>query len=203
MAKQVAGIYVSTDVEADGPIPGANSMLSFASVAYDPRGQEIGAYVANLDALPDATPDPRTMEWWRSQPEAWAACRKQTRPPAEAMRDYDAWLRNLPGRPVFVAFPLLFDMMFVYWYQMRFVGASPFSHSGIDLKTMAYVALGGQEYRAATKRNMPRSWLGNVPHTHVALDDARGQGELFFNLRRELLGRLVNDDPARGKTNRA
>ncbi|MBI4223476.1 MAG: exonuclease, partial [Deltaproteobacteria bacterium] len=28
-------IYVSTDVEADGPIPGQNSMLSFGSAAYD------------------------------------------------------------------------------------------------------------------------------------------------------------------------
>ena len=27
-------IYVSTDVEADGPIPGPHSMLSFASAAY-------------------------------------------------------------------------------------------------------------------------------------------------------------------------
>ncbi len=27
-------IYISTDVEADGPIPGPHSMLSFASAAY-------------------------------------------------------------------------------------------------------------------------------------------------------------------------
>jgi hypothetical protein len=27
-------IYVSTDIEADGPIPGPNSMLSFGSAAY-------------------------------------------------------------------------------------------------------------------------------------------------------------------------
>ena len=31
---QRAEIYVSTDVEADGPIPGPHSMLSFASAAY-------------------------------------------------------------------------------------------------------------------------------------------------------------------------
>ena len=29
-----AEIYVSTDIEADGPIPGQNSMLSFGSAAY-------------------------------------------------------------------------------------------------------------------------------------------------------------------------
>jgi len=29
-------IYISTDVESDGPIPGEYSMLSFASSAYTP-----------------------------------------------------------------------------------------------------------------------------------------------------------------------
>ena len=32
----MAEIYVSTDVETDGPIPGPHSMLSFASAAYTP-----------------------------------------------------------------------------------------------------------------------------------------------------------------------
>jgi len=178
--------YVSTDIETDGPIPGANSMLSFASVAYDRDGRELGSFAANLETLPGATADPRTMEWWRSQPEAWAACRQDLRTPGEAMADYDRWLLSLRGRPVFVAYPLLFDTMFVYWYQIRFVGKSPFGHSGIDIKTLAYVALGLQNYRDATKRSMPAEWFGQTPHSHVALDDARGQGELFLNIRRVL-----------------
>ena len=32
--EMIEEIYVSTDVEADGPIPGQNSMLSFGSAAY-------------------------------------------------------------------------------------------------------------------------------------------------------------------------
>ncbi|HCU53603.1 MAG TPA: exonuclease, partial [Gammaproteobacteria bacterium] len=32
--KQEPEIYISTDIEADGPIPGAHSMLSLASAAY-------------------------------------------------------------------------------------------------------------------------------------------------------------------------
>jgi hypothetical protein len=186
MGRGAPETYVSTDVEADGPIPGVNSMLSFASVAYDEDGAELGVFTANLETLPEATADPSTMQWWQRQPLAWAACRKNPRAPQSAMGDYDAWLRALPGRPVFVAYPLLFDMMFVYWYQLRFVGSSPFSYSGIDIKTMAYVAMGSQSYRDATKRNMPLRWFGSAPHTHVALDDAREQGALFFNIRRAL-----------------
>jgi hypothetical protein len=181
-------VYVSTDIETDGPIPGANSMLSFASIAYDGEGRELGSFAVNLETLPDAVPDGRTMEWWRTQPEAWAACRQDLRMPADAMADYDRWLQSLSGRPVFVAYPLLFDTMFVYWYQIRFVGKSPFGHSGIDIKTMAYAALGLRSYRDATKRSMPADWFGKTPHRHVALDDARGQGELFFNIRKALQG---------------
>jgi hypothetical protein len=38
------------------------------------------------------------------------------------------------------------------------------------------------EYRASTKRNMPQRWFDEVPHTHVALDDAIEQGKLFCSI---------------------
>ena len=184
-------IYVSTDIETDGPIPGVNSMLSFASAAYDQKGQQRGVFTANLETLPDAKPHARTMAWWEDQPRAWAACRENPQPPEQAMETYVAWVESLPGRPVFVAYPLLFDMMFVHWYLMRFVGRSPFSHSGIDIKTMAYVAMGTTAYREATKRNMPARWKDRkARHSHVALDDAREQGALFLKIRKELMAKF-------------
>jgi len=54
------------------------------------------------------------MSWWASQPEAWAACRENTQPPEQAMPAYVAWLKALPGKPVFVAYPAGFDFLFVY-----------------------------------------------------------------------------------------
>jgi DNA polymerase III alpha subunit (gram-positive type) len=120
-------IYVSTDVEADGPIPGPHSMLSFASAVYS------------------------------------------------------------ADKPVFVAYPAGFDFTFVYWYLHRFAGESPFSHSALDMKTLA-MALLRLPYREATKRNMPRRWFEALPHTHVALDDAVEQGALFCNMLQELGG---------------
>ena len=71
-------IYVSTDVEADGPIPGPHSMLSFASAAYRLDKTLIGTFDANLTLLPGAHGHPETMQWWSEQPEAWAACRVQS-----------------------------------------------------------------------------------------------------------------------------
>lgn len=181
-------IYVSTDVEADGPIPGPHSMLSFASAAYQADKTLVGAFEANLELLPGAAGHPQTMQWWQGQPEAWAACRTNLREPAEAMKEYVAWLKALPGRPVFVGYPVAYDFMFVYWYLMHFAGESPFSHSALDIKTYA-MALLGKEYRESVKKNMPRKWFDDLPHTHVALDDAKGQGALFCNMLAER-GRL-------------
>src|SRR5437588_384493 len=82
---------------------------------------------------------------------------------------------------VFVGHPAAYDFMFVYWYLIRFAGESPFSHSALDVKSYAMAVL-GTEYRASVKRNMPREWFDDLPHTHVALDDARGQGALFCNM---------------------
>jgi hypothetical protein len=80
-----------------------------------------------------------------------------------------------------VGYPAAFDFMFVYWYLIRFVGRSPFSFSALDIKTMAMVML-GKEYRASTKRNMPKRWFGQSPHNHMALDDAIEQGQLFCTM---------------------
>ena len=44
-------IYVSTDVETDGPIPGPNSMLSFGSAAYIGGKELIGTFSANLETV--------------------------------------------------------------------------------------------------------------------------------------------------------
>lgn len=177
-------IYVSTDVEADGPIPGPHSMLSFASAAYRADKTLVATFTRNLETLPGAAADPKTAAWWETQPEAWAACRRDLVAPEQAMGDYVAWLDALPGSPVFVGYPAAYDFLFVYWYLIRFVGRSPFSHSALDIKTLAMVLLGAG-YRESSKRRMPKRWFDDLPHTHVALDDALGQGALFCNMLRE------------------
>ena len=174
-------IYISTDVEADGPIPGQNSMLSFGSAAYTKDKVLLSTFEANLELLPGAAADPTTEQWWQTQPEAWTYCRRNLQAPEMAMKNYVAWIESLPGKPVFVGYPVAYDFMFVYWYLMKIVGRSPFSHSALDIKTLAMAVL-NTDYRSATKKNMPREWFDDLPHTHKALDDAIGQGALCCNL---------------------
>jgi hypothetical protein len=174
-------IYVSTDIETDGPVPGRHSMLSLGSAAFTADKSLAGTFSANLQTLPGSTPDPRTASWWATQPQAWAACRRDPEPPRAAMARYVAWLDALGGRPVFVAYPSAFDFPFVYWYLAEFVGRNPFGYSAIDIKTYA-MALLRRPYRACGKQSMPPEWLEALPHTHVALDDALEQGRLFCNM---------------------
>jgi hypothetical protein len=179
-------IYVSTDVETDGPIPGVYSMLSFASAAYLPNKTLLETFSANLETLPGATTNPETMAWWAKHPEAWKGCRENQQTPEAALKNYLAWLKALPGKPVFVAYPAAFDFMFVYWYLLRFAGESPFSYSALDIKTYA-MALMKKPYRKSVKKHMPKHWFDPLPHTHNALEDAIEQGALFCNMLAENL----------------
>lgn len=181
-------IYVSTDIEADGPIPGINSMLSFGSAAYLSDKTLVSTFTANLEILPGSVSDPKTIEWWKRQQDAWKVCRENLQSPEKAMKDYLAWIKNLPGIPVFVGYPASYDFMFVYWYLIRFTGESPFSHSALDIKTLA-MALLKTDYRKSTKKNMPKRWFDSLPHSHKALDDAIEQGALFCNMLAELKNR--------------
>ncbi|QCP47850.1 exonuclease [Trinickia violacea] len=195
-----AEIYVSTDVEADGPIPGPHSMLSFASAAYTADKQLIGTFSANLETLPGAEAHPIQAAWWKTQKEAWAACRADLQKPETALVTYVEWVESLPGKPVFVAMPAGFDFTFMFWYMMRFAGRCPFSWSALDIKTLAF-AMTDLPYRKCIKPRMPKRWFDDHPHTHVALDDAIEQGALFCNMLAELrsqqaaLGIIPNASP--------
>jgi hypothetical protein len=180
-------MYISLDVEADGPIPGPYSMVSF------------GAAVAGTRAERFVPIDPTTSTFYRElrpisddyDPAALAVSGldretllREGADPSTAMAEFVAWVRSVAeqARPVVVAYPACYDWMFLYWYLLRFTGASPFGHSGcLDMKTL-YATKAGVVLTGATKRAMPSHLLSKRRHTHHALDDAIEQAELFANL---------------------
>ncbi|MDT9687370.1 exonuclease [Streptomyces sp. P9(2023)] len=189
MAK--AEFYVSADVEADGPVPGPFSMSSFGlAVAGAHDGSVFNAcdpaertFYAELKPIGDAY-DPEALAVSGLDRDRLT---REGQEPAQAMNAAAAWLAGvsdeLAAVPVFVAYPLGYDWMWMYWYFMRFADAgSPFGHSRcMDVKTL-YAAKASVPVNKATKRSMPRHLLSSRPHTHNALDDAIEQAELFQNL---------------------
>lgn len=187
-------IFVSIDIEADGPIPGPHSMLSLGAVAYDPFGNEIGIFSANFETLPDAAPHPDMSAWWEKFPEAWAAHRINPRPAEAIMPEFADWLENLPGTPIFVAWPATWDFIWIYWYLIRFAnGRRPFSEHGIDVRSYA-MGMRRQSFSKSGKHYLPKRWFAPNPQHHVALDDAREQGGLFVQMMKENLSRPLRQD---------
>jgi hypothetical protein len=175
--------YVSTDIETDGPIPSLYSMLSFGSAVFTPKGEMVDTFTANLQTLPEATTHPDTMAWWaqsRNQA-AYAATRVKPENPKVVMDNYVKWLNQY--KPcVFVGYPAGFDFTFMYWYLIAFTGQSPFSFSALDMKSYAMAKL-GTTYKNTVKRNFPSVWNKvEGKHSHIALDDAIEQGQIFMNM---------------------
>ncbi len=200
-------VFVVTDIEADGPVPGVNSMLSLASVACGEAGEDLGHFTANLHPLPGAGTDPDTMDWWRSEPQAWAAATADPQPAERVITDWVAWVRALPGRAVFVAHPLAWDGAWIDWHLRRFTGVPlvegprsrdlPFHGAGLDLPLLIAGTLGWDILRCR-RENYPAEWLGGHAHSHRALDDARGYAHLLALLRRGGLSGPTATGGARG-----
>ena len=102
----MALIYCFLDVEVDGPTPGANSMLGLGFAAYDEGARELDAFSINLDALEGASGARNVMDWWRTQPEAWAHIRCNPVLPADGMARCLHWLESLGSDLVLAAHPL-------------------------------------------------------------------------------------------------
>lgn len=177
-------IYISVDIESDGPIPGPNSMLSLGAAAFRAGSREpLATFEVNLTPLSGATPDPETMAWWSKQdPEVWKHVTSNPLEPRSAMTAFADWVRGLGGDPVMVVYPT-WDSVWMHWYLVRFLGKSPFGLGALDVKTLAFSKLGGRDFKGTSKRKMPSQWFeGCPPHTHKGLDDAIGQGILFINI---------------------
>jgi len=182
--------YLSVDMEADGPIPGPNSMLSLAVAAITIDKVVVEQFEVNLVELDGAKPHPETTKFWRRNQAAYEATRTNIIPPRVAMRNFHHWLKKIEDNypnPIFVGHPVTFDFMWVNWYLHNFVGENILGWAGFDIKT-AISMQAKLPYRLSTKTNMPATFRSSHPHTHIAMDDALEQGEIAVNIIRESLG---------------
>ncbi len=181
-------LYISCDIEADGPCPGLFSMLSFGLAAFTVDKCLVGTFSRNLELLDGADTDERTMRWWAQpeQAEAFKRSREGLVSPRAAMVECKMWLEEMRrfGKPLVCGAPSGFDFTFMYYYFQRFVGESPIGFASLDLRSYA-AAVMKRQYRHVGKRQYPAEWIDdNLPHTHVALDDAIEQGCILINMMR-------------------
>ena len=172
-------LYISIDIESDGPIPGDYSMSSFgAVVAQAPFDR---TFYRELKPITD-----------KFVPEAAAVAglsrdklQAEGADPAQAMRDFAAWIKEECGRgrrPVAVFFNAPFDWQFINWYFHHFFGQNPLGISGLDVKALYMGASGKRRWSETAKAKIERHLRSSRRHTHHALSDAIEQAELFLNV---------------------
>ncbi len=163
--------YIMVDVEADGPIPGDYSMISFGAVVVEP----------SLERTFYGQIRPISKEWI---PEALAVSgfsREETEgfdEPEPVMRDFAAWVgENSQGRPFFIADNNGFDWGFVNWYFHHFIGENPFGFSSSNLGSLYKGVVGDvfQNFRH----------LRRTKHTHHPVDDAKGNAEALLRMKED------------------
>lgn len=184
-------MFVSIDIETDGPAPGVHSMLALGAAAFDRDGYMVDTWYRKFLPLPDSCEgDLATMEWWKTQPEAWAEVCKDQQDPGDAIPAFALWVDALREdrdcKPVAVAWPAAFDFAFVNYYLWRFAGENPLGFAALDIRSYANGLAGYPDYYGLPEEKV-RELAGEVDKTglrpHFAVDDAIEQGRLFMALR--------------------
>lgn len=182
-------MYVSIDIETDGPAPGVNSMLALGAVAFPERGTAVSTFYEKLLPLDGAYQNTETMNWWTTQPEAWAEVNQDQREAVEVIFEFVHWcdtlVRDNGVKLIAVAWPAAFDFAFVNYYCHRFTGRNPLGFACVDIRSYANGLFGHSLYYG-TPEDKIKSVAGEKRRDlrpHVAVDDAMEQGVLFMAMR--------------------
>lgn len=164
--------YISVDVEADGPIPGDYSMISFGAVLIDQDGKLDKSFYGKLK--------PISEEWIADALAVSGHSREETLEfdsPATVMTNFNRWVKdNSQGHPQFLSDNNGFDWQFINYYFHHFIGDNPFGFSSRNL---------GDLYKGSV-HDMFKNFkhLRDTKHTHNPVDDARGNAEAFLKMRK-------------------
>lgn len=163
-------VYVMVDVEADGPIPGDYSMVSFGAVLVEEGLNR--TFYGRLRPISDKWVPPALAVSGFSREETLAF-----EDPKAVMEGFAGWLKkNGRGRPMFVSDNNGFDWQFINWYFWHFTGANPFGHSSTNL---------GSLYKGLVRDTFQTfKHLRKTPHTHHPVDDAKGNAEALLEMKR-------------------
>jgi DNA polymerase III alpha subunit (gram-positive type) len=111
-------LYISFDVETDGPTPMINNLLQIGLCGLLKDGTEIFSKEYNIKPLPNHIPDKDTLDFWLNNEKAWNFIHENQVDYRDAFLDLSNKLFELSNlyNFVFVAWPSCFDWMFFKSY---------------------------------------------------------------------------------------
>lgn len=161
--------WIVVDVESDGPVPPAWSMICFGAVVVEPSLSK--TFYGQTRPISDTF-----------NPEALAISgisREQHmgfEDPRAVMQRFKDWLTaNSAGRPIFVSDNVAYDWQWINYYFHTYVGENPFGYSGRRI---------GDLYCGLVKDSFAQ-WkqLRKTAHTHHPVDDAKGNAEAILAMK--------------------
>lgn len=165
---------IVVDIEADGPIPGEYSMVSFGAVVVESTLQH--TFMATLHPISDKFDANALSVSGHSRED----CMKFD-DPADVMSKFSEWvIASSQGRPIFISDNNGFDWMFICWYFHKFTGNNPFGWSSRRIGDL-YCGM-CRDARASWK------YLRKTRHTHNPLDDAMGNAEALLTMSTKIRG---------------
>lgn len=167
-------VYISVDIEAAGPFPGAYSLLTIGAVLVD-RPEvtfEVALQPINLNA------DPAALAVTGLSLEDLAL---RGEPPTQAMSRFASWIADFTPEgvnPVFVGLNAAFDWAFVNHYFLTYHTDNPFGFAPLDIKAL-FMGRTDCSWSDARSSVMRRVLGARLEGDHNALHDAQAQAEIF------------------------
>jgi hypothetical protein len=164
--------YVSVDIEAGGPVPFANKLLSIGAISYSAALEPLETFYMTIDDS-DAVFDSETWnEFWVKHPQAYKEIENGKTHVSAAIEAFVAYVGKYGDKPRFVAKPTWFDYGWLRLYMRRYSGRDPFEMRVCDYAQQAW-AMG-----------IKLSKQDNA-FPHHALYDALEQGNQFVEFMRK------------------
>ena len=176
-------VYISVDVETSGPIPGLYALLSIGACAVEDDSKVFSCQIKPTTK----NADPKALAVTGL---SLATLAQEGLEPAEAMRQFRAWIEEVTGEgtPVFVGLNAAFDWAFVNDYFHRCLGENPFGFAPLDIKAL-YMGAVGSAWSETRSSKMAANLHPKLHGDHDALHDARYQAELFRLIRQKISGK--------------
>lgn len=183
-------LYLSFDIETDGPSPIINNLLAIGIYAFtiEAQGpQEIFKLSYNIRPLDGHTSNARTMEFWAQHPVQWAQLQIDQLDADDVMVAISDKLRSLSSQYFFtwVAMPACFDWMFFKAYYEAAATRADLYDIGYQCFCISTTWNLYKKNHAAKLRPSPEEYkraFFQEQTAHDALNDAINQGKFYAHL---------------------
>ena len=189
-------LYLSFDIEADGPSPSVNSMLSIGIWGFDTNGREIATFQRNIKPHPSRTEDlPTKVRFWDKNLKIKEFVSTNQADAEFCMEEIMIFYEGLKDKGYnikWVARPSAYDWQWLNCYYNEFgpEGKSSIGYSALCISTLLTAFCKLHKVSDDQWDGLWAELTEGEKITHNPLDDARCQGKVMFNLMNKMNIRL-------------